>query len=61
MDEPQGSQVVRVRQGKATTEAILKLKLLTVWKRTQIGMDWEFGADMYRLLCLKEMTNKELL
>ena len=25
------------------------------------GTDWEFGMDMYTLLCLKQITKKELL
>ena len=25
------------------------------------GIDWEFGIDMYTLLHLKEITNKDLL
>ena len=24
------------------------------------GMDWEFGMDIYTLLCLKEITKKDL-
>ena len=25
------------------------------------GIDWEFGIDMYTLLYLKQITNKDLL
>ena len=24
-------------------------------------IDWEFGIDMYTLLCVKQITNKDLL
>ena len=27
----------------------------------QEGIDWKFGTDMYTLLYLKQITNKELL
>ena len=25
------------------------------------GMNWEIGIDMYTLICIKQMTNKNLL
>ena len=29
--------------------------------RRGVGIDWEFGIDMYTLLYLKQITNKDLL
>ena len=51
-----------------TNELIQKMKLdsqtqkmnlqLTVGRRMGQGIDWEFGIDMYRLLYIKQITNK---
>ena len=38
--------------------------MVTRGARRKVGggaIDWEFGTDMYTLLCLKWITNKDLL
>ena len=30
-------------------------------KRGEGGMNWEIGIDMYTLMCIKQITNKNLL
>ena len=38
-----------------------RMNLGLPWGRMGLGIDWEFGTDMYTLLYLKQITNKDLL
>ena len=56
---------------KVTNELIYKTETDSQTSRTNLwlpgggrwrgGIDWEFGIDMYTLLYLKQITNKDLL
>ena len=32
-----------------------------VWRGDGGGMNWEIGIDIYTLICIKQITNKNLL
>ena len=48
--------ICKMRLIPASSGGCVRIKL-PLWE----GMDWEFGMDVYTLLCLKEITKKDLL
>ena len=62
-------------QKNGTDELVCKAEIETQMQRTNVwtprgesgggagggGMNWEIGIDMYTLICIKQITNKNLL
>ena len=55
---------------KYTDEPVCKAEMETQMQRTNVwtpreergsGMNWEIGIDIYTLICIKQITNKNLL
>ena len=58
-------------QKNGTDEPVCKVEIETQMQRTNVwiprsesrggGMNWEIGIDIYTLICIKQITNKNLL
>ena len=59
-------------QKNGTDELVCKAEIETQMQRTNVwtprreggggdGMNWEIGIDIYTLICIKQITNKNLL
>ena len=48
-------------QGGKTAAAVTKYHQLGGFKKHTFMMNWAIGFDMYTLMCIKWMTNKNLL